>query len=72
MAKIPAPKRTAEACTSIGGITVCPHVVYLTKEQKAAVQQMHLDNVAAVRKGKKSKKTKATKKQARMQPRRAS
>jgi hypothetical protein len=65
MARIPAPKRTAEACTSIGGITVCPHVVYLTREQTKTVHQMHLKNVAAAGRSIKAAKAKTTKKQAR-------
>jgi hypothetical protein len=50
MAKIPAPKKGSGDCISVGGLTVCPHVVYLTKTQKNATQKMHLQNVSKVQK----------------------
>ena len=49
--KIPAPKAVGD-CTSIGGITVCPHLVHLTKKQMAEVKKMHLENVKKLKKPK--------------------
>jgi hypothetical protein len=50
MARIPAPKRTDGDCISIGGITICPHVVHLTASQVDRVKKMHESNVARVQK----------------------
>jgi hypothetical protein len=65
MAKIPAPKQRG-GCVEYMGMTVCPHVVYLTKSQRRTVHKMHRDNVAKVKKlektakgGKKKRSSKA-------------
>jgi len=63
MSTIPAPKQVSD-CMSIGGLTVCPHVVHLTDEQMETVHKMHLQNVAKVQKykdvAKRKRKIKAT------------
>jgi hypothetical protein len=50
--KIPAPKRSDNDCISFGGLTVCPHTVYLTRAQKKSVDKMHSHNVSKLRKRK--------------------
>jgi hypothetical protein len=49
MAKIPAPKNVGD-CTSVGGITLCPHLAHLTKPQIATVRKMHLQNLSKLQK----------------------
>ena len=49
MTKIPAPAPSGD-CINVGGLTVCPHVVHLTKAQKRSVLAMHRKNVAKMKK----------------------
>lgn len=60
MEKIPAPKIVGD-CTSVGGITLCPHLAHLTKPQIAKVREMHNRNVSKIAKSKKAAKAKASK-----------
>jgi hypothetical protein len=64
MARIPAPKNVGD-CTSIGGITLCPHLVHLTEKQIATVHKMHLQNVSKIQKRKNAPKAKGSKKKKR-------
>jgi hypothetical protein len=48
MATIPKPAQT-DGCISVGGLTVCPHVVYLTKSQSKTIHKMHGRNVVKMR-----------------------
>jgi hypothetical protein len=43
-------------CVTIGGMTVCPHVVYLTNTQKKAVYKMHRQNALKMKKLEKAAK----------------
>jgi hypothetical protein len=61
MPTIPAPKQSGD-CRSIGGLTVCPHVVYLTKTQTRTVHKMHARNVAKTQKTKNTSKALGRKK----------
>ena len=49
-------------CVTIDGMTVCPHLVHLTKAQKKTVYAMHRKNVAKAKKLGSAAKKKARKK----------
>jgi hypothetical protein len=49
MPKIPAAKK-AGPCIGFGGLTACPHVVYLTPKQKKDVYALHRQNAATLKK----------------------
>jgi hypothetical protein len=69
-AKVPPKPASAGGCTEIGGITLCPHLVHLTRKQMAKVHKMHADNIETIRKHERktakadAKKKKAKKKKA--------
>jgi hypothetical protein len=50
--KIPRPKKGGDDCITWAGMTVCPHVVYVTEAQKKTIHKMHLRNVARMSKAK--------------------
>jgi hypothetical protein len=60
MAKIQAPK-IVDDCTSVGGITLCPHLAYLTRAQIATVREMHRDNVSTIKEFEKAARPKGSK-----------
>jgi hypothetical protein len=68
MAKTPGPKPTGDGCVTIGGYTVCPHVVHLSSDQLKIVKKMHqhnvdlMDELAKAEKASKKKKKKTKKK----------